>query len=110
MNPTERIEVRKIYVGRAALFGLLYGLIIGLIFGIFFFVMALAGTSNINFLGRDIKILSVGVGAVIAIGIVIFSSIASCISAAVGAVLYNLIAMMGGMLHLGLAEHEVKQA
>ena len=103
----ERIELRKIYVGKAAIFGLLYGLMMGLIIGIFFFVSALIGLENsLTLLGKEFKIDVAGMVAIVLIGATIFFSIASCISIAVIALIYNLISQIGGALHLGLAEHE----
>ncbi len=104
MNPTERIEVRKIYVGKAALFGLLFGLIIGIIVGVFLFVRILLGVESVSIFGRIVE-TNMLIGFFLLIGSVIFYSIAICIALAVCAFLYNLIASIGGMLHIGLAEH-----
>src|SRR3990167_6315007 len=107
MNPTERVEVRKIYVGRASLFGLLYGLIMGIIIGIFLFVGILLGSDGVSIFGVAVK-ASVGMGFLLLIGSVIFYSVIGCIACAVWAIVYNLIAGIGGMMHLGLAEHVVQ--
>ena len=42
MGDAERIEVRKIYAGRAAVFGLFYGIAIGLISGLFIFILLIS--------------------------------------------------------------------
>ncbi|MEK6844386.1 MAG: hypothetical protein AABX83_03070 [Nanoarchaeota archaeon] len=104
-TPVERIELRKIYVGRAAIFGLLYGLVTGLIIGIFFFVGSLIGLQNgFTFFGKALNISGVGMGSIALIVSIIFFSVASFISMAVSAFIYNLISQIGGTLHIGLAE------
>jgi len=107
-SPTERIEVRKIYIGKAALFGLLFGLIIGIIVGVFLFVRVLLGVDSISIFGRIVE-TNLLIGFFLLIGSVIFYSIAICAALAVCALLYNLIASIGGMLHIGLAEQETEQ-
>jgi len=109
MNPIERIEVRKIYIKNAALFGLLYGLIIGLIIGVFLFVRILLGAESINIFGKVIAISNIWIGVAVLFGSVIFYAIAICIAFAISALLYNLLANIGGMLHVGLAESETKE-
>ena len=113
MKVTERIEVRKIYLGSATLFGLVYGLVIGIIFAIivlilgFSNIIAITGIFTASFnsgaglldnLTSDIFTFSGVSLLVIAIGGLILGFI--------GALVYNLVAMIGGKLHLGLAEYE----
>ena len=106
-DSTERIEVRKIYVGRAAIFGLLYGLVLGLIIGIYFFASSLIGLeNNLTLFGKELKIVGIGIGSIVLVGATIFFSIASCIFMIIGSFVYNLISQIGGALHLGLAERE----
>ncbi len=100
MKPTERIEVRKIYVGRAAIFGFFYGLVIGLIAAIIVIIAGLFGfTSNVPFISAGGIILA---GVIVAVMYVLISFIGSIISALV----YNLISKLGGRIDIGLAEYE----
>ena len=109
MNPTERIEVRKVYIKNVALFGLLYGLVIGMIIGVFLFVRILLGAENITLFGKVVAISNMWIGIAILFGSVIFYAIAICIASAICALLYNLIASIGGALHVGLAESEIRE-
>jgi hypothetical protein len=104
MQLVERIEVRKIFIGSAFKFGLLYGLIIGLIFGIIALVMEMAGYSTGNvFTGGLLPIE----GIFIVSGVVfLFYVILGIVGAVFGALIYNLVAVMGGKIHIGLAEYE----
>ena len=104
MGEVERIEVRKIYVGRAAIFGLLYGLIIGVLFGIAIILMVLLGVgSALNAFGIPLG-LTTSTALIFAFGAVILYAIATCIMAIISAALYNLVAKMGGRIDLGLLE------
>lgn len=112
----ERIEVRKFYAGRAAVFGLFYGIVIGLISGLFIFILMITvGSATIDSFNKvavlagsqPLPIIGVGEAFLVFIIIVLVYSIASCILFCVSALIYNLIAKIGGPIHLGLVEYEV---
>ena len=106
MQATERIVVSKIYVGSAALFGLLYGLVIGLIMVIIFLIGGLTGFQGEgSFLAN---LIPFGGFYVLAIAILVFYVIGGLIAMVISALLYNLVAKLGGKLHIGLAEYEKK--
>ena len=113
MGDAERIEVRKIYAGRAAVFGLFYGIAIGLISGLFIFILlisvgnqAIGGLNKATTLwgGQSFPQISVGEAFLVMIIIVLFSSIGMCVLSCVSAFIYNLIAKIGGPIHFGLIE------
>jgi hypothetical protein len=106
MERVERIEVRKFYVGRAALFGLLYGLLFGVIFGVVFFLSVLIGDVSLT---QSVGNVGVGLGLIVSFGIVIFSAIWISVIMVVSALLYNIIVKMGGAIHLGLAEFDIER-
>lgn len=108
-NPTERIEVRKIYAGRAAIFGLFYGFIIGFIMVIFvlFNLIFFEESASLKIAGKEI--LSTGMIILFLFLFLIGYTILSSIAMGIGALFYNLISSLGGMIHVGLAENEVKQ-
>lgn len=108
MGQIERIEVKRIYVGRAAMFGLFFGLIIGFIVGIIFLIIGLWFTNflnNISVLGGNSSLpITTGGKIMYSFTLIVFYTIGSCIIFVVGALLYNLIAKIGFTIHLGLAE------
>ena|SRR3989338_9923012 len=108
MTQMERIEIKKIFVGRAAMFGLFYGLVLGIIVGIFFFIVtsfAVDFLNNISVPGATGNIPSTTGGILFASFIlIVIYTLGSCFGSAVFALLYNLVAKMGFSIHLGLAE------
>ena len=100
--------MRKIYIGSAALLGLFSGLIIGLISGIYYFIRILLGAESIYVFGKVIQ-ANIGIGFLFLFGSIIFYLVVSSIALIIWALLYNLIANIGGALHLGLAEHDVRE-
>ena len=104
MQPTERIELRRIYPSTAAVFGIIFSAIAAIIFGIIvliagFFIPGgiIVGTWQIE-LPSGIFLLA---GAsTIALFIVLVVSII------VGSLLSNWLSKMGVRLHMGLAEFE----
>lgn len=107
MNTEEkRIEIRRFYVGKAALFGLLYGLFIGIIVGIILFVMILLGaTKSLNVVGKEFQTIGIGMGLIVLVVMVVFYALASCVGFVVVTLIYNLIAKIGVRVHFGLAEY-----
>lgn len=114
MGEMARIEVRKIYAGRAAVFGLFYGIVIGLISGLFIFILLItAGTGAINSINKagsvvgsqPLPLVGVGEAFLVFIIVVLIYSIGSCILFCVSALIYNLISKIGGPIHFGLVEY-----
>ena len=108
-NPTERIELRKVYAGSAALLGLLYGLILGIIDAIIVIISGfvvpggiIVGVYQFNTLGWIF-----GLAGIVLVANVVLMFLVVLL----GSLIYNLVSRMGGGLHLGLAEHvpEVKK-
>ena len=102
MQPTERIEVRKIYLGSAARFGIFYGAIFGLILGIIILILSLVLNISIGtgLFGFD------GTGFFLAGIYFVFYTIIIFLTVFIGALIYNLVAKIGGRLDIGLAEKE----
>jgi len=110
MVEVERVKLKKIYVWRATLFGLLVGSIVGLILAIitFLFGTLLASTSIglVSFGGQAIGHLLAGSAASIAVAVlfsIAFSGAASCF---VGSILYNISASFGAKLHFDFMSYE----
>ena len=51
MEPTERIEVRNVYVKSISIFGILYGLILGVVMALVVLISGLITPSGFKFLG-----------------------------------------------------------
>ena len=113
MAEVERVRLKKIYVGRAALFGLGYGLILGIIFGIVSIVVAITSLSGQVVLGIEFG-SDILIGASIALGfaILIGTIISSVISFVILAAVYNLVSKFKLMIDVEFMEYEapVKQA
>lgn len=108
MAEVQRVELKKIYVWRAALFGLLYGLVLGIIFSLITIFLLAVGVNNITLFGKNTSSLMAGAFITISVLIIILTSLFSSLSCLMGAALYNLIAKLGGKIHLALVEHEEK--
>lgn len=115
MNVTEKIEVRKIYLGKASLFGLLYGLVLGTILAIIVLIIGFTGLFDSFFLIGSPTPSPVGFTGPSTTLILTFSSISllglaigGLIIGFVGALIYNLVSKIGGMVQVGLAEYEPK--
>jgi len=103
IRPTERIEVRKLYPGPAALFSLLHALawaVIGflavLIYGFVSKGGIVLGTSRYATTG-EIFMFSGIVFGIILVGLFVMVFLCTLI--------YNLVSKMKGLLHIGLAEY-----
>ena len=107
MQLTETIEVRKVYIGSAAKFGLLFGLLIGLITGVTVLISNLF--PGVNF-GSDIleNFGLTGASSVFIFAGVVFvlTFMSIFLISVLLSTLYNLVSELGGKLHLGLAETE----
>jgi hypothetical protein len=107
MAEVQRVRLKKIYVGRAAIFGLGYGLILGIIFGIiavFVGFTSLSGQTilGINF-GNDIMVgASIALGFAVLIGTIISSVISFIILSAI----YNLVSKFKLMIDVEFMEYE----
>jgi|GEM_PF-6290293 len=105
MAVPKRVIVRKVYTGKAALFGLLYGALSGVVLGSVFYLMLLFGLSAVS----DSFNLPVNAGIELFFAVILLIflyTIACCFFAIISAALYNLISRMGGGVHLSLADYE----
>ena len=97
--PKEKlIEVKSIYIGSAAKFGLLYGFMWGIIAGFIYLIL-------FSIFGNDI-FLSTGQVWLDFITVIGSSVIVVFLLIVVGSALYNLVYPLGGHLHIGLSEFE----
>ncbi len=130
MDVGERIEVRKVYVWRASLFGLVYGLFAGIIIAIIFVLLLVAGMNQINKtidsiasasssfggeseFGQATTVNSLDMNTILmfALVLIIISAIGGFLSGLIGGALFNLLAHMGIRNHVGLIEYaKVKEA
>ncbi len=106
MSEEKRIEVRKIYVGKAALFGLLLGLIIGIIAGLVLMILVITGTSKIPYIGDKLGEGKLLLGLIAFFGSVFFIAISICVLMFICSLFYNLVFLMGARMHFGMAEYE----
>jgi hypothetical protein len=102
VNEADRVVLNKVYVGRAALFGLIYGLVFGLIAGVFAAISIVLGSSSFSIPGVE----SAGAFMVF-IAVVIFYTLSSLVGFAIGALLYNLIALVGVKMHFNLGKYMI---
>lgn len=105
LNERTRFVLRKIYVLRAGLFGLLYGLIFGVLFiGVGLWVLwsysVSQGLTPPNITSGDIVVL----GVVLILGFTIIGAFGIVLSA----ILYNLLAKLSVGLHFDFEEREMK--
>lgn len=107
MAEVERVRLKKIYVGRAALFGSGYGLILGMIFGIISVVIAITSLSGQVVLGIEFG-SDILIGASIALGfaVLIGTIISSVISFVILAAVYNLVSKFKLMIDVEFMEYE----
>tara|TARA_B100000315_G_C14236570_1_gene433418 strand:+ start:285 stop:605 length:321 start_codon:yes stop_codon:yes gene_type:complete len=102
MGQRERIIVRKIYLGSAAMFGLYYGLIIGLLAGGFVLIASLLMPSSG---GLGVSGALGGFGIVTAGIVFVIYTVAGIVGSVISALLYNIISKIGGSIHVDLEEH-----
>ncbi len=102
VNEADRFVLNKIYVGRATLFGLVYGLVFGLIFGAFSAISIMIGGASVEIPGL------IGAGAfMVFLIVVIFYTVGSLVGFAAGALLYNLISLVGVRMHFNLGRYMI---
>jgi hypothetical protein len=103
VDNTKRFRVNKIYIGRAAVFGLLIGIPLGILvaFGFYFFGMTLIDAAN-DVMGSQSQNTSIFAGFCVALGI-IFPFISSGVFV-IFALIYNLISKIGGRMDFGLEQ------
>jgi hypothetical protein len=106
MDEEKRIELSKVYIGKAVIFGLIYGLIVGVVIGFVLFVMILLGAmESISLLGNTydvsgmLKAFSVLAGSIFGVGIL------GGLFCVVAALIYNFVAKVGGKIHIGMEEY-----
>ena len=102
MGERERIAIKKVYVWRAALFGLLYGLVLGTIF-----ISTVLGLLWWFSQSREIPpppgVTGTGVVLIGLVSVLVFAVLSALGGIAAG-LLYNLSAKLGGALHVELEE------
>lgn len=104
MEPTEKIELRRIYPKNAAIFGIVFSPIVAILFGLVILISGtlfsggiIIGTLQITDLPSIFTLAGV---VAVTVFVMVFLSIF------VGAMIYNWLGQRGIMLHLGLAESE----
>lgn len=104
MEPTERIELRRIYPSTAAIFGVVFSVIASIIIAIVimiagFFIPGgiIIGTWQVDFPSGIFTLAGAGLVA---------SFVLLFVSIFVGSIIYNWLSKMGVRLHIGLAEYE----
>ena len=101
---SEKIEVKKVYLGRAILFGFLYGLIFGLIIGIILLILILATLMNdISIFGREFQISGILSALVVFCAMIFLGAVIGSLMSLICALAYNLAAKLGGKLYLELS-------
>ncbi len=96
-----RLILRKVYVWRTALFGLLFGFILGVILaaiglGALWYISQQQGILPPGITGKDIFLIgAIGAGA--------FAGL-SAVGGIIGALFYNILAKIGGGLHVEMEE------
>ncbi|MBI3334758.1 hypothetical protein HYZ97_04700, partial [Candidatus Pacearchaeota archaeon] len=105
----ERIVIKRLYIGRAALFGLLYGAFLGIIMALVILASAFA-SSNVEGYAFLAEFLGPGFIFILAFLVLIACAVLSCIGAVLTAVLYNLVSRFGGSMHLDLGEYDAPAA
>ena len=102
VNEADRVIINKVYVGRAALFGLIYGLLMGLLVGIFMAASVMFSNSSVSVPGFA------GAGALtIFIGVVILYTLGSVVMFFASALIYNIIALTGIKIHFNLGKYMI---
>ncbi len=103
---SERIEVRKVYAGRAVLFGFLYGLIFGLIVGIVLLILILATIMNdISVFGREFQTSGILSALAVFSAMIFLGAVVGSLGSFISALIYNLVAKLGGKLHFDIASN-----
>lgn len=116
MGESERIIVKKIYVGRAALFGLYYGILMGLLMAVLLplIISTLIGalTPDIGASGSSGGSSPFGTGNAIGAGSLVLSAlyfglvvVFSVIGSVFFAVVYNIVSKVNGSMHVDLEEY-----
>ena len=96
-----RLILRKVYVWRTALLGLLFGFILGIILaaiglGALWYISQQQGIIPPGITGKDIFLIGViGAGAF---------AVLFAIGGIIGTIIYNILAKMGGGLHVDMEE------
>lgn len=105
MAEHERVILRKVYVWRATLFGLLYGLLFGALF-----ITTALGTIQYVSQAREIPTPWASGTDLVFFGAVftLVFAFLSCVGIIIAVLMYNVIAKMGGALHLDLEERTGK--
>jgi hypothetical protein len=109
MAEVQRVRLKKIYLGRIALFGLAYGSIIGVILGIIAAIFSFISLSGSGLFGMTLASnvvfkASLVIGLIVMILMVILSSVSFVIISAI----YNLISRLKLMIDIDFMEYEEK--
>lgn len=110
MAETQRVKVKKIYVWRFTLFGLVFGLFLGLLLAGIFLLLSITissiGLEGATLFGIEISKVFVGITALISILLFSFSLFFSVVFSFFSAIVYNLFSLMGIKIHLLFEEFE----
>ena len=103
MDTGEKIEVRKIFVGKAALFGLMFGATSGILLG-FIAMIALGFSSLGDKLSTYFGLAKFIVGLVAFVVFLVLNAVFCCVGSVFISLIHNLMSFMGVRINLGLAE------
>jgi len=109
MAEVQRVILKKIYVGKAAIFGLVWGAIMGLISALFFIICAMfladAISSSFGATFADLLVRSIITTSFLTF---IFFALMGCLSSVIGASVYNLVSLVKIRVHMDFMEFEEK--
>ncbi len=111
MAEMERIELRKIYILRATMFGLLFGLFLGIVLGLLVYFVGVASIpDSITIADKQFQTdIVTSAWFVVSLLFAFVFFVGFFFASVIGALFYNLIAKIGGRIDLGLKEHEAEQ-
>ena len=105
MGEVERIILRRLYIGKASLFGLYYGAFTGLILGAIAFLAVLVSNRFETWLGETLNMSGFALAFILAVIIFISITIIGLISAFLAVLIYNIVASFGGEINFDLEEY-----
>ncbi|MEK6889486.1 MAG: hypothetical protein AABW80_05260 [Nanoarchaeota archaeon] len=105
MGEVERIILKRIYVGKASLFGLYYGAFTGLIIGFIAFLAVFISNRLETWLGDMVNMSGFALAFILAVIIFISVTVIGLIGAFLAVLIYNIVASLGGEINFDLEEY-----
>lgn len=106
MEEIQRVQLKKIYIWRATLFGLLYGLVSGVVLAVVSNLLIFFGFKNMHILGQNIVNVTVGLIAVVTVLLILIFAIIGAIVFLLGSLVYNIVSKFGSKIHLEFMDYE----